>query len=53
MDTTFPASSLLVSVRNPEALRKDYPEVDWMTYEKWTDAQDWSPVAASNHLVSV
>lgn len=23
---------------------KDYAEVDWMTYEKRTGAQDWPPV---------
>lgn len=29
-----------------ESLRKDYPEVDWMTYEKWAGVQDWSQLAA-------
>ena len=29
-----------------ESLRESYPEVDWMTYEIWTGAQDWSQVAA-------
>jgi uncharacterized protein YbjT (DUF2867 family) len=25
-----------------EALRRDYPEVGWHTYEEWAKAQDWS-----------
>lgn len=25
-----------------EALRRDYPEVGWQTFEEWAQAQDWS-----------
>lgn len=25
-----------------EALRRDFPEVPWLTYEAWTSKQDWS-----------
>ena len=25
-----------------ETLRRDYPEVDWQTFEEWAQAQDWS-----------
>lgn len=27
-----------------EAQRREYPEVDWHTYEEWAKAQDWSAV---------
>ncbi len=29
---------------NLEAQRREYPEVDWHTYEEWARAQDWSAV---------
>jgi uncharacterized protein YbjT (DUF2867 family) len=27
-----------------EALRREYPEVRWRTYEEWANAQDWSRI---------
>ena len=27
-----------------KALRRDYPEVGWMTFGQWARAQDWTQV---------
>lgn len=35
-----------------EALRRDYPEVGWHSFEQWVRAQDWSVLDADNASVN-